>query len=214
MKKMTAELRARQIKRMGACVLIAVLALLPVSQPSARPSFSQDSVGLNRVEKSEQRQESGRDVLAERRDDRGYKARHGRQLVHVAPRHRRYNNIIVVRPHGHVYWGYGHHHSDADAWKWLTFTAISLKILDNMNEQAQREHEAAQIKASSAPIGEAITWESDGAAGQVVATKQGTNDSGLTCREFQQTVTVGGETEDAYGTACLQADGAWKIVSA
>jgi len=36
--------------------------------------------------------------------------------------------------------------------------------------------------------------------------------SGLQCREFQQTVTVGGRTEEAYGTACRQPDGAWKIV--
>ena len=32
------------------------------------------------------------------------------------------------------------------------------------------------------------------------------------CREFQQTITVGGKTEKAYGTACRQPDGAWKIV--
>ena len=51
------------------------------------------------------------------------------------------------------------------------------------------------------------------ATGYVLATKQGTNSSGLTYREFQQEVTVGGKSENAYGTACLQADGAWKIVS-
>ena len=33
------------------------------------------------------------------------------------------------------------------------------------------------------------------------------------CREFQQTVTIGGRTEEAYGTACRQADGTWMIVS-
>lgn len=33
------------------------------------------------------------------------------------------------------------------------------------------------------------------------------------CREFQQTVTIGGRTEQAYGTACRQADGTWMIVS-
>ena len=36
---------------------------------------------------------------------------------------------------------------------------------------------------------------------------------GTYCREFQQTVTVGGRTEEAYGTACRQPDGSWKIVS-
>ena len=37
--------------------------------------------------------------------------------------------------------------------------------------------------------------------------------SGNTCREYQSTVTVGGKTEQAYGTACRQADGSWKIVN-
>jgi hypothetical protein len=33
------------------------------------------------------------------------------------------------------------------------------------------------------------------------------------CREFTQTFTISGETEKGYGTACLQPDGSWKIVS-
>jgi len=35
---------------------------------------------------------------------------------------------------------------------------------------------------------------------------------GQYCREFQQTVSVGGKSEQAYGTACRQPDGSWKIV--
>ena len=33
------------------------------------------------------------------------------------------------------------------------------------------------------------------------------------CREFQETVDVAGHQTDAYGTACRQADGHWKIIS-
>ena len=32
------------------------------------------------------------------------------------------------------------------------------------------------------------------------------------CREFQQTITIGGQPQRAYGTACRQADGTWRIV--
>lgn len=32
------------------------------------------------------------------------------------------------------------------------------------------------------------------------------------CREFQQTVTIGGRAEPAYGTACRQVDGSWRFV--
>jgi surface antigen len=46
-----------------------------------------------------------------------------------------------------------------------------------------------------------------------MTTKEGTNANGLSCREFQQEITVGGKVEQAYGTACLQADGAWKIIT-
>ena len=33
------------------------------------------------------------------------------------------------------------------------------------------------------------------------------------CREFQQTVMVGGQPQQGYGTTCLQPDGSWQIVS-
>jgi surface antigen len=32
------------------------------------------------------------------------------------------------------------------------------------------------------------------------------------CREFTQTIYVGGEAVQGYGTACRQADGSWKII--
>ena len=37
---------------------------------------------------------------------------------------------------------------------------------------------------------------------------------GTYCREFQESVVIAGRPADAYGTACRQADGHWKIVSA
>lgn len=142
-----------------------------------------------------------------------YERRGGNDLLVVAPRRRHVGDIIVDRPYGHVYWGYGNHRSDNDAWKWLAFTAITLKLLDNLNEQAQREHEAAQVRATSARVGERINWNSGGSQGYVVTTREGTNTSGKTCREFQQSVTINGKTEEAYGTACLQDDGSWKMTS-
>jgi surface antigen len=37
--------------------------------------------------------------------------------------------------------------------------------------------------------------------------------SGENCREYQTTITVGGKHENAYGTACRQPDGSWKVVN-
>ena len=36
--------------------------------------------------------------------------------------------------------------------------------------------------------------------------------NGLTCREYQTTISVGGRLQNAYGTACLQPDGQWRVV--
>jgi hypothetical protein len=138
-----------------------------------------------------------------------------RDRPYAPPHHRTrwYRDVVVVRPYGYWYPGYGHYHHDDDAYKWLSFTAIALKLLDNLNEQQQREHEAAQVAATTAPIGETIIWREGGAAGAVTATREGTTPSGRYCREFLQEVTIGGRKEEAYGTACRQPDGAWEVIS-
>jgi surface antigen len=46
-----------------------------------------------------------------------------------------------------------------------------------------------------------------------VALRDGKSTSRRYCREFQQTITVGGKAEQAYGTACQQPDGAREVVS-
>ena len=73
-----------------------------------------------------------------------------------------------------------------------------------------------QSTLETAPKGTTASWNNpdSGNAGTVmpVRTVRRYTD-GTYCREFQQTVTVGGRTEEAYGTACRQADGSWKIVS-
>ncbi len=81
-----------------------------------------------------------------------------------------------------------------------------------MSEDQVRYHEQAQIEATTAPLGEAIVWEADGASGAATALREGVDAGGHMCREFRQTVTIAGQTEEAYGTACLQEDGAWHIV--
>lgn len=86
------------------------------------------------------------------------------------------------------------------------------KSLDNA-DKAQMSN--AVYKAQSAPVGEPISWNNpeSGNSGQVVATKDGYSSSGSYCREFQQTVYIGGKEESAYGTACQQPDGTWQIVN-
>lgn len=85
------------------------------------------------------------------------------------------------------------------------------KSLDKADQQYMSN---ATYEAQSAPIGEPISWNNpeSGHGGEVVATKDGYSASGKYCREFQQTVYIGGQEETAYGQACQQPDGSWQIV--
>lgn len=61
--------------------------------------------------------------------------------------------------------------------------------------------------------GEASTWVNpdNGAEVTVEPTKTYQAPSGEYCREYQTEVAVGGEKQKAYGTACRQPDGQWKV---
>ncbi len=132
----------------------------------------------------------------------------------VPPPHRRvyYRNVWIVRPYGHWYPGYGYYYQDHDAYPWLAFTAISLSLLTLLTISQQRAQEQAQIDATTAPVGSTIVWNDANAAGSVSVLRDGRSSDGQYCREFQQTVTIGGRSEQAYGTACQQPDGSWRIV--
>ena len=75
---------------------------------------------------------------------------------------------------------------------------------------------AAEEALDTAAVGESISWENPGnesgpAHGSGTVTRQGIDSAGRTCREFQQTVTIGGREEQSYGTACLDENGDWKL---
>ena len=63
--------------------------------------------------------------------------------------------------------------------------------------------------------GQASTWVNPDSGAQVTVepTRTYQRPSGQYCREYQTDVVVGGKTEKAYGTACRQPDGQWKIMN-
>ena len=88
-------------------------------------------------------------------------------------------------------------------------------IVKTEREGIDRRLEQAEQQAIAAPIGETIAWSNpdSGNSGTVTPVRDGTErESGAYCREFQQTVTVGGRSEEAYGQACRKEDGTWEIV--
>ena len=88
------------------------------------------------------------------------------------------------------------------------------KSLDRADRLAVKR--TTQESLESAPVGKTTTWKNPdtGNEGTVTPEKTYQRDDGTYCREFTQTIKVGGRTEEGYGTACRQPDGTWKIVSA
>ena len=86
----------------------------------------------------------------------------------------------------------------------------------NALDQADREqaYRAQQSSLETAKTGQTVAWTNpdSGHSGTYTPERTYQTAEGQYCREFQQTVTVGGKTESAYGTACRQPDGSWKIV--
>jgi surface antigen len=91
---------------------------------------------------------------------------------------------------------------------------VGSSIGRTMDEVDRMKARQALEQATYTPIGETITWNNPrtGHEGAVTPVRDGVTASGAYCREFQQTVTIGNKTEKAYGTACRQPDGSWKLV--
>lgn len=82
-------------------------------------------------------------------------------------------------------------------------------------DKADQAHagRAGQQAFESAPTGQPVAWSNpdSGHSGTVTPTKTYFDDN-QPCREYQTTVTIDGKTEKAFGTACRQTDGSWKVV--
>lgn len=91
---------------------------------------------------------------------------------------------------------------------------VGREIGASLDKADQQYADRAAYQAYSAPIGQRISWNNpqSGNQGTIVPVRDGYADSGAYCREFQQTIVVGGRTEQAHGTACRQPDGSWKIM--
>lgn len=97
----------------------------------------------------------------------------------------------------------------------LVGALIGSEIGKSMDDVDRIRANQAVTRAHTAPLGENITWNNpnNDHSGSVTAVRDGLSESGKYCREFYQTVTIAGKTEDAYGIACRQPDGTWRIVN-
>jgi surface antigen len=89
-------------------------------------------------------------------------------------------------------------------------------IGNRMDAADRRESErAAQQAFETAPTGQTTNWSNpdSGNHGTITPMRTFQTASNEYCREFQQTVVIGGEEEQAHGTACRQSNGSWRIVN-
>ena len=98
----------------------------------------------------------------------------------------------------------------------LAGAAIGNSIGRKLDEEDRRRIREAEMRSYGSPLNEPIVWNnpSNGHAGSITPIRDGRSNTGRYCREFQSEVTVGGERQNAHGTACQEPDGSWRIVLA
>ena len=75
--------------------------------------------------------------------------------------------------------------------------------------------QAAQRAFEQNQAGQPTVWQNpdSGNSGSITPTRTYELANGQYCREYRQTIVVGGQQEKASGTACRQSDGSWQIQS-
>jgi surface antigen len=86
------------------------------------------------------------------------------------------------------------------------------KSLDNADMAAYNQ--ASQRAMETAQPGQTMPWKNpqSGNSGTVTPSGYYQNANGQYCREYTQTINVGGQSQQGHGTACREQDGSWKIV--
>jgi surface antigen len=89
-------------------------------------------------------------------------------------------------------------------------------IGDRLDAADRREAQTAAHQAlETTPTGTSVGWQNpdSGHSGTYTPTRTYQTESGQYCREYEQAIYIQGEEHKAYGTACRQEDGTWKIVN-
>ena len=92
----------------------------------------------------------------------------------------------------------------------LAGAALGNEVGRSLDRADQLEMSAAAKAARHAPIGSPIRWEnpSSGNYGSITPRREGRHRrSGAVCREFSNSLTIDGQTEDFVGVACRARDG-------
>lgn len=86
---------------------------------------------------------------------------------------------------------------------------------DYLTERDRQQHAQSSYDAlETQPQGGTTAWNNpdSGNSGSTRITNVYRTSNGTLCKDFEQSISAGGETEIIHGTACQQADGTWKPV--
>ncbi len=86
------------------------------------------------------------------------------------------------------------------------------KSLDKAD--ANYANQTAQKALETSQPGQSLPWRNpdSGNSGTITPQAPYQTADGSYCREYTQTIDVGGQQQQAYGKACRQDDGSWKII--
>lgn len=76
------------------------------------------------------------------------------------------------------------------------------------------QNQAANRALETSPTGQSLPWQNpqSGNSGTITPSNYYQQADGTYCREYSQSINVGGRIENGYGRACRQPDGTWRIV--
>jgi len=86
-------------------------------------------------------------------------------------------------------------------------------LLDANDRKIAAETTSRALESSRAGTTSAWKNPDSGNSGTVTPVRTFQEAGGAYCREYRQTVTIGGKQEQSYGTACRQPDGSWRIAN-
>jgi surface antigen len=86
------------------------------------------------------------------------------------------------------------------------------RSLDRADRMAMENTAQESLEYSRTGLSRSWRNPDSGHSGSFTPTRTYREPEGRYCREYTQTVMIGGEEHRAYGTACRQPDGSWKIV--
>ncbi|KJV08440.1 hypothetical protein VZ95_17780, partial [Elstera litoralis] len=79
--------------------------------------------------------------------------------------------------------------------------------------QCEQAMMARNRALDSGQIGQSIAWNEGQNRGTFTPTREGRDQSGAVCKEYEQTIYVDGKSETGIGRACRRPDGRWQIVN-